>query len=356
MSVVKGLSWLGVSVLAHATLLVLAQGQRARANPEDAQASWDRAAAADTVSLGADEFIDVGDVGADEPDEPAPAPDNREPEAPVPDTAEIEGTTKLDAAQHSADSEAPGRAPPVQARAETPKHASPKPEQTESEGEDWLGIEDQLDEPEAQPAPTTAPKPDFRDVLVQRLLAAERRKQQLRRKPEAEPTPTAAPALPAPGPAGDVVVSAAPQDLADRFTRAVTEAEKNNPAWATHPLGTVGSVLVRLSLKDGVLEAPKFDGTPPALLRRLVDKTLFLLRRGNFALPFSSERAGEHWFRIEVRLSQVEDVNRYAYERPTRSRPGRAFFVLPSGRLFEAFVDPNVAPPRGRVAPTSGAK
>lgn len=354
MSVVKGLSWLGVSVLAHATLLVLAQGQRAQANPKDAQASWDRAVSADAVSLGADEFIDVGAVGADEPSKPAPAPEHPEPAAPAPDTAKIEGTTKLDDARHIEDTKAPVRAPPVQARAETTKPASPKPERTESEGEDWLRIEDQLDE-SPQPAPTTAPKPDFRDVLVQRLLAAERRKQQLRRKPEAEPA-TAAPALPAPAPAGDAVVSAAPQDLADRFTRAVTEAEKNNPAWATHALGTVGSVLVRLSLKDGVLEAPDFDGAPPALLRRLVEKTLFLLRRGNFALPFSRERAGEHWFRIEVRLSQVEDVNRYAYERPTRSRPGRAFFVLPSGRLFQAFVDPNVAPPRGRVAPTSGAK
>jgi hypothetical protein len=146
-------------------------------------------------------------------------------------------------------------------------------------------------------------------------------------------------------PPGDAVAASAPQDLADRFTRAVTEAEKHNPSWATHPLGPVGSVRVQLSLKDGVLQPPRFEGTPPALLRRLVEKTLFLLRRGNFALPFSSDRAGQHWFRVDVRLSQVDDVNRYAYERPSRTRPGRAFFVLPSGRLFEAFVDPNEPAP-----------
>ena len=135
------------------------------------------------------------------------------------------------------------------------------------------------------------------------------------------------------------------EDLAVGFTRAVTEAEKANPVWSQHPLGLVGRVKVRLSLEDGKLAEPEFERSPHPLLKRLVEKTLRLLRRGSFALPFSPDQSGSHWFEIEVRVSVVDDVNRYAYERPTQNRPGRAYFVLPNGRTFEAFVDPRATPP-----------
>jgi hypothetical protein len=294
-------------------------------DPRNAQASWQREP--ESVTEIGEEFIDVGAVGAPAPLDDPPAND------PLPEPAPEREDTSLAPPERA-------EAPP-KLRPETPAAPRPVPE-----GEDWLRVEDQL-EPRTATTAERASEP-ARDLLVERLLEAERRKQERRQRNESAPVTTETsrdrvpPSVP---PRRDDIVSDAPQDLADRFTRAVTEAEKHNPAWSNLPLGRVGSVRVRLSLEDGVLREPDFEGTPPTLLRRLVEKTVFLLRRGNFALPFSVSRAGEHWFLVEVRLSQVDDVNRYAYERPTRTRPGRAYFVLPSGRLFEAFVDPNVGPP-----------
>jgi hypothetical protein len=213
----------------------------------------------------------------------------------------------------------------------------------DNDGEDWLRVEDQL--PEA-PAEKRAKGEPTRDPIVERLLAAERRKALAdgpRRRTETPTPPTidetssASATTPAP-----TYATNTPGDLAERFTRAVTEAEKANPIWRTRSLGWVGRVRVRLALDDGSLGPPEFEGEPDPVLVRLVEKTLFLLRRGRFALPFSDDANGVQRFEITVRLSLVDDVNRYAYERPTPTRPGRAFFVLPNGRLFEAFVDPNV--------------
>lgn len=325
MSLVKALSFLVASALAHSALVFLVRGAH-EADPKNAQASWQREPA--TVAEIGEELIDVGALGAPAPLQ-APAANDPLPEPPP----EREETSLAP----------PGRAEPAP--------PAPRPERTPAAprlvpaGEDWLRVEDQL-EPRTATTTERASEP-ARDLLVERLLEAERRKRERRQRsesaPGAEPSPDPVPA--SAKARRDDIVSDVPQDLADRFTRAVTEAEKHNPAWSTLPLGQVGSVRVRLSLEDGQLGAPEFEGAPAALLRRLVEKTVFLLRRGNFALPFSARRAGEHWFAIEVRLSQVDDVNRYAYERPTRTRPGRAYFVLPGGRLFEAFVDPNVGPP-----------
>lgn len=336
------------SLCAHALVIAAALAGPTE-EPEATQAS-----PLDVPSLGArtasvERWVDVSSLAA--PEAPSPRPEVASPERNEPEPAEPAALVPR-ALPHEPD--APSRknpASPPRKPASTPPRPPAPPKQPEpardtpSEGEDWLRIEDQL--PPEDPDVPEPPATEQRDLIVERLLASERRKAQLGRARLGAAPATAT--VPAPSDVQEVPpeVRAAPpanlpQDLGDRFTRAVTEAEKNNPIWGKHALGWVGRVRVRLSLRDGVLGEPEFEGHADPLLVRLVEKTVFLLRRGTFSLPFSERQNGTQRFDIGVRLSVVDDVNRYAYERPTRRRPGRAYFVLPDGRLFEAFVDPNI--------------
>lgn len=351
------LGWIGGSLVAHATLLLLTVNTRAVSAPPDetsAQATWA------TDSDPNDESLNWVDVAAPMPDEPALPAAPAEVAPAEPHEPPQDEPSKTDAPSGEEPPARPvlpvERAPDGVSKTETKERVEAPAAKTEersdrgaanpsNDGEDWLRIEDQLPESPKEPS-TSQPKPEPRDPLVERLLAAERRKAADRRAEQSRndsvadaPGPVQAPSVPT-----SEVVAKGPEDLADKFTRAVTQAEKANPVWASRDVGTVGSVRVWLRLESGVLQEPRFEPGGSELLEALVRRTLHLLRRGEFALPFSTERNGERLLEITVRLSEVDDVNRYAYEPPTKTRPGRAYFVLPDGRLFEAFVNPNPKP------------
>ena len=132
------------------------------------------------------------------------------------------------------------------------------------------------------------------------------------------------------------------------FVRAITAATHRDPYWRQLPAGPVGSVQVRLSVdEDGKLgEIITEPETPVEAMTRLLKRTRAVLLRGRFAVP-SGQGAGKIELSIEVLLRddpRAEDEDNphaavtLGFDPPTEERFGRAYFLLASGRYFEAKV------------------
>jgi hypothetical protein len=90
---------------------------------------------------------------------------------------------------------------------------------------------------------------------------------------------------------------------------------------------------------------PKEKEVAPAL-RRLLERTLILLRMGRFA-PEAPDHPGREVLRVEAVLDAAAVDSTYGdsdqamsltYEAPTRRHPGRAAFQLGNGRRLDVRV------------------
>ena len=139
------------------------------------------------------------------------------------------------------------------------------------------------------------------------------------------------------------------RNLARAFTRAIPAAVSADRAWGQLPLGEAGQIDVVVEVDgQGKIQQVEVPEDAPEHMRALVRRTRALLQAGRFALRGNSPEAGRETLRIAVVLSQgtpvdregasPDDALRLGHERPTRERPGRAYFDLVSGRHFEATI------------------
>jgi hypothetical protein len=135
------------------------------------------------------------------------------------------------------------------------------------------------------------------------------------------------------------------------FTRAIPAASPGDAAWRELPIGHVGTIRVELSVDESnhlgelkLWHARPGEAAPPAVLKRMVERTLILLRAGQFALS-GSNSAGSERLVIDVTLREDEAdpegsdvVVQKKFDGASPSHPGRAYFRYGSGRAVEAKV------------------
>jgi hypothetical protein len=119
-----------------------------------------------------------------------------------------------------------------------------------------------------------------------------------------------------------------------------------DPVWAALPVGKAGAVEATISVGgDGRVVAVAVSDQATEPLRHLVERTMGLLRGGELSLTgYGRVAAGRETLRIEVVLSDVDPTASPAdlilgSSAPAGQTPGRAYFVLRSGRRFDATVD-----------------
>jgi hypothetical protein len=135
------------------------------------------------------------------------------------------------------------------------------------------------------------------------------------------------------------------------FTRAIPAATPADSAWRELPAGHVGTIRIELEVDDsnhlGALkhwQQHPGEPAPPAVLERMVERTLLLLRAGQFALS-GSNNPGSERLTIDVTLKDdapdtegAEVVVHKAFDGATPGHPGKASFRYGTGRTFEAKV------------------
>lgn len=135
------------------------------------------------------------------------------------------------------------------------------------------------------------------------------------------------------------------------FARAIPVATPRDSAWRELPAGHVGTIRVELTVDgDNHLGPLKYwqarPGEPaaPAVLQRMVERTVLLLRAGQFALSGSND-AGSERITIDVTLRDeaADDegapvVVQLTHDAAALGHPGRAYFRYGTGRAFEAKV------------------
>lgn len=160
--------------------------------------------------------------------------------------------------------------------------------------------------------------------------------------------PTGAPAA---GTFGQEGLAPGVRRLGYAFTRAIPAATPADPAWRDLPAGHVGTIHIQLSVDSdnrlGAVErwrARPGEPPAPAVLERLVERTLLLLRAGQFALS-GSNHPGTERLTIDVTLRDeaaedeaTDNVVQKRFEGASPGRPGKAYFRYGTGRAFEAKV------------------
>ncbi len=143
------------------------------------------------------------------------------------------------------------------------------------------------------------------------------------------------------------------------FTRAIPAATPADAEWRELPVGKVGTIRIELEVDEsnrlGAMkqwQARAGEPAPPAVLTRMVERTLLLLRAGQFALSGSNQPGAERLV-IEVQLRDEaaegegeSAVVQKGFEGASPGHPGRAHFRYGNGRSFEAKVTIVPAAPR----------
>ncbi len=157
---------------------------------------------------------------------------------------------------------------------------------------------------------------------------------------------------PASGTFGQEGLAPGVRRLGYAFTRAIPAATPADAAWQELPAGHVGTIRIELEVDEnnrlGALkrwQARPGEPAPPAALQRLVDRTLILLRAGQFALSGSNQPGSERLV-IDVTLKDESaddnagssDVVQKRFDGAAPGRPGMAYFRYGSGRALEAKV------------------
>jgi hypothetical protein len=130
------------------------------------------------------------------------------------------------------------------------------------------------------------------------------------------------------------------RDLGKAFTRAIPYATNADPIWEELPLGTVGTLKLRITLTDGRITKSEVHGSAPLALEHLRKRTIALLEAGRFALPMTETQGGTQELEISVRLRRVTAPSslKLGFEPPQGDRPGEAYFVLGNGLRLDATV------------------
>jgi hypothetical protein len=222
----------------------------------------------------------------------------------------------------------------------------------------------------AEPAPVAKPTPALEPAPNDAAAApAPPPKPRPKPQPKAEPKPAKKPqpsseastpssgaeaptnGAPAAGTFGQEGLAPGVRRLGYAFTRAIPAASPADTAWRELPVGHVGTIRVELAIDDtnhlGELklwQSHPGEAQPPAVLRRMVDRTLILLRAGQFALS-GSNAAGTERLTIDVTIRDDEaepdptdTVVQKKFDGATPGHPGRAYFRYGTGRAVEAKV------------------
>jgi hypothetical protein len=222
-----------------------------------------------------------------------------------------------------------------------------------------LAVEALPKEPAArQPAPTVAEKGEPIEAPKPRATAPRRAREKVPAKParassEAASAAAAAASAGAPsaGTFGQEGLAPGVRRLGYAFTRAIPAATPADAEWRELPPGPVGTIRIELEVDEnnrlGAMKewhARPGEPAPPAILRRMVERTLILLRAGQFALSGSNQPGTERLV-IDVTLNDgaAEEegqavVVQKGFDGATPGHPGRAHFRYGSGRRFEAKV------------------
>ena len=140
------------------------------------------------------------------------------------------------------------------------------------------------------------------------------------------------------------------RDLAKAFTRALPRAASGDPLWSKLPLGSAGSfhVVIRIDAQRRIADAQPDEKALSPVLKHLLDRTLLMLRAGQFALDRSDLVSGSEKLHVELAIStrapsdQIDvnpsDTIELGFKPPTHDKPGRGYFTLASGRHVEAKV------------------
>jgi len=156
---------------------------------------------------------------------------------------------------------------------------------------------------------------------------------------------------PAAGTFGQEGLAPGVRRLGYAFTRAIPAATPADAAWRELPAGRVGTVRIELAVDEnnhlGELkhwQAHPGEAPPPAVLERMVERTILLLRAGQFALSGSNQPGSERIV-IDVTLRDddadedaSDNVVNKGFDGATPGHPGRAHFRYGTGRSFEAKV------------------
>ena len=164
---------------------------------------------------------------------------------------------------------------------------------------------------------------------------------------------------PAAGTFGQEGLAPGVRRLGYAFTRAIPAATPADAEWRELAAGKVGTIRIELEVDEnnrlGAMkqwQARAGEPAPPAVLKRMVERTLLLLRAGQFALS-GSNQPGKERLVIEVQLRDEAAegegesvVVQKGFDGASPGRPGRAHFRYGNGRAFEARVTIVPAAPR----------
>jgi hypothetical protein len=197
-------------------------------------------------------------------------------------------------------------------------------------------------EPELEPAPKPVRRPTTKPRPLPRAASI---------APPAPGSDTATSGAPAAGTFGQEGLPPGVRRLGYAFTRAIPAATPADAAWRELPAGHVGTIRIELQVDEtnhlGALkhwQARPGEPAPPAVLERMVERTLLLLRAGQFALSGFNQPGSERLI-IDVHLrddapdeeASTEVVNK-GFDGATPNHPGKAHFRYGTGRTFEAKV------------------
>jgi hypothetical protein len=212
---------------------------------------------------------------------------------------------------------------------------------------------ERIADPDAAPAPKPAPlKLRTKPIVPKPKPATPTEHSRL-------PTPSSTSAAGADAPTGAPAAGTFGQEglapgvrrLGYAFTRAIPAATPSDEAWRELPAGHVGTIRIELQVDEnnrlGELkrwQARPGEPPPPAVLERMVERTLLLLRAGQFALSGSNQPGSER-LTIDVTLRDEaaeeegsDNVVNKGFDGATPGHPGRAHFRYGNGRTFEARV------------------
>jgi hypothetical protein len=169
----------------------------------------------------------------------------------------------------------------------------------------------------------------------------------------------ATPGAPAAGTFGQEGLAPGVRRLGYAFTRAIPAATPADAEWRELPTGKVGTIRIELEVDEnnrlGAMkrwQARAGEPAPPAVLERMVERTLLLLRAGQFALSGSNQPGSERLvIDVQLRDEAAEGegesvVVQKGFDGASPGRPGRAHFRYGNGRAFEAKVTIVPAAPR----------
>jgi hypothetical protein len=159
------------------------------------------------------------------------------------------------------------------------------------------------------------------------------------------------PGAPAAGTFGQEGLAPGVRRLGYAFSRAIPAATPADPAWRELPAGHVGTIRIQLTVDPdkrlGALErwrARPGEPAAPVVLERMVERTLVLLRAGQFALSGSNQPGTERLV-IDVTLRDeaaedepTNDVVQKRFDGASPGHPGKAYFRYGTGRAFEAKI------------------